>query len=279
MIVYPNAKINIGLRVLNRRPDGFHNLETVFYPVPQSDVLEVIEGEELKMCQYGIEYPGDPMENLCVKAYRLLKQEFDIPAVEIHLYKKIPVGAGLGGGSSDAAFTLKALNEMFHLNLSNDSLAHCAAQLGSDCPFFIYNQPMLGAGRGEILTPITVGLLKNYEIKLVYPPVFVSTSDAYKGIVPRNIRNQGMLQSPGLCGKGEFLQMSKISETQDAIPLADLLQLPPDSWRNKVENDFEATVFAKYPQLEQYKMQLYEQGAVYASMSGSGSAMFGVFER
>jgi 4-diphosphocytidyl-2-C-methyl-D-erythritol kinase len=258
MIVYPNAKINIGLRVLSKRPDGFHNLETVFYPLPQRDVLEVIEAAELKMCQYGIEYPGDPMENLCVKAYWLLKQEFDIPAVEIHLYKKIPVGAGLGGGSSDAAFTLKVLNEMFHLNLSNDCLAHYAAQLGSDCPFFIYNQPMLGTGRGEILTPITVDSLKKYEIRLVYPPVFVSTSDAYKGIIPRNVRNH---------------------EIQDTTPLVDLLQLPPHSWRNKVENDFEATVFAKYPQLEQYKMQLYEQGAVYASMSGSGSAMFGVFER
>ncbi|MEG0517257.1 MAG: 4-(cytidine 5'-diphospho)-2-C-methyl-D-erythritol kinase [Bacteroidales bacterium] len=281
MIVYPNAKINIGLRVLNKRPDDFHDLETVFYPVPQRDILEVIEGAELKMCQYGIEYPGDPMENLCVKAYRLLKQEFDIPAVEIHLYKKIPVGAGLGGGSSDAAFTLMVLNEMFHLNLSEDRLACYAAQLGSDCPFFIYNQPMLGTGRGEILTPITVDSLKNYEIKLVYPPVFVSTADAYKGIIPRNMRDKSRETSAISQTSAMPLtpQTSANSLAPDSTSLTELLQLPPDKWMGKIENDFEVTVFAKYPQLEQYKMLLYEQGAVYASMSGSGSAMFGVFKR
>lgn len=274
MIVYPNAKINIGLRVLNKRPDNFHDLETVFYPVQTTDILEVVEAAELKMFQYGIEYPGDSMDNLCVKAYYLLKQEFDIPAVEIHLYKKIPVGAGLGGGSSDAAFTLKALNEMFHLNLSDGRLAHYAAQLGSDCPFFIYNQPMLGTGRGEILTPIAIESLKNYEIRLVYPPVFVSTADAYKGIIPRNLSY----------GNRENIEFPITPKTlvggvgSNLTPLTELLQLSPDNWVGKVENDFETTVFAKYPQLEQYKMQLYEQGAVYASMSGSGSAMFGIFQ-
>ncbi|MEF9985643.1 MAG: 4-(cytidine 5'-diphospho)-2-C-methyl-D-erythritol kinase [Bacteroidales bacterium] len=262
MILYPNAKINIGLRVLNKRPDGYHNLETAFYPVSTTDILEVVESTKLKMFQYGIEYPGNPMDNLCVKAYGLLKQEFDIPAVEIHLYKKIPVGAGLGGGSSDAAFMLKALNEMFHLNLSDKRLVYYAAQLGSDCPFFVYNQPMLGAGRGEILTPIDVDLLKNYEIRLVYPPFFVSTSDAYKGIVPRNV----------------WKTKSENGVISNVTSLKELLQLSPNKWVGKIENDFETTVFAKFPQLQQYKTQLYEQGAVYASMSGSGSAMFGIFK-
>lgn len=258
MIVYPNAKINIGLRVLNKCPDGFHNLETVFYPVPVNDILEIVQAKELKMFQYGIEYPGNPMDNLCVKAYNILKTDFDIPEVEIHLFKKIPVGAGLGGGSSDAAFTLKVLDKMFNLNISQAELARYASMLGSDCPFFIYNTPMLGRGRGEILSPIVIESLKEYKIKMVYPPCFVSTADAYKGIIPRNIRQE----------RGEVLEK---------MPLSDLLLLSPDKWRGKVENDFEATIFAKFPKLEQYKTMLYEQGAVYASMSGSGSSMFGIF--
>ena len=153
MILYPNAKINLGLSVLSKREDGFHNLETLFYPVEAKDVLEIVESSELTMHQYGIEYPGDPMDNLCVKAYKALKEDFDIPPVDIHLYKKIPVGAGLGGGSADAAFTLRGLNEMFSLNLPDDKLAEYAAALGSDCAFFIYNRPMLGTGRGEVSDP------------------------------------------------------------------------------------------------------------------------------
>lgn len=258
MIVYPNAKINIGLRVLDKRPDGFHNLETVFYPVPVSDILEIVPARELAMYQYGIEYPGDSMDNLCVKAYHILQQDFDIPPVEIHLYKKIPVGAGLGGGSSDAAFTLKVLDTLFQLGQTQEQLANYAARLGSDCPFFIYNTPMLGTGRGEVLTPITVESLENYTIKVIYPPYFVSTADAYRGIIPRNLREE----------RGEVLPKTSFME---------LLKHTPDTWSGKIENDFETTVFAKYPQLENYKMQLYEQGAVYASMSGSGSAMFGIF--
>lgn len=260
MVVYPNAKINIGLRVLQKRPDGFHNLETVFYPVPATDVLEVIEAPQAKMFQYGIEYPGAPEDNLCMKAYRMLEQDFDLPPVEIHLLKQVPVGAGLGGGSSDAAFTLRALNQLFKLQLPDAMLADYAARLGSDCAFFIYNQPMLGTERGEVLSPLQVGsdFLKGYEVRLVFPSVFVSTADAYKGIVPRALRRE----------RGEVLE-----ET----PLAELLSLPVEQWCGRVENDFEATVFAKYPQLTVYKQQLYNQGALYASMSGSGSALFGIF--
>lgn len=259
MVVYPNAKINIGLRVLEKRPDGFHNLETLFYPVRYTDILEIREADKTEMFLYGLKYPGNPEDNLCMKAYQLLKKEFDIPPVEIHLYKKIPVGAGLGGGSSDAAFTLKVLNKLFSLHIPDTELVRYASMLGSDCPFFIYNVPMLGTGRGEILTPYPVERLKDYTVKLVYPPWFVSTADAYRGILPRNVRVAG----------GEVLENT---------PLPELLSLPVELWKGRVENDFEKTVFAGYPGLESYKMQLYEQGAVYASMSGSGSAMFGLFK-
>ena len=260
MILYPNAKINIGLNVLEKREDGFHNLETLFYPVDAVDVLEIVQAEELAMFQYGIEYPGDPMDNLCIKAYKALHKDFDIPPVEIHLYKKIPVGAGLGGGSSDAAFTLKGLNEMFSLGLSDEQLAAYAAGLGSDCPFFIYNRPMIGTGRGEILEPVEIASLENYRIKLVYPPYFVSTAAAYGGIVPRDKR----------AANGEKF---------DSRQLLEMLSKPVESWKDCVVNDFETTVFAKIPQLAAYKEQLYNEGAVYASMSGSGSAFFGIFRK
>ena len=275
MILYPNAKINIGLNVLKKREDGFHDLETLFYPVlPQEelpeglsgtkdcllDVLEIVESDQLQMHQYGIEYPGDPMDNLCIKAYRALKADFDIPPVAIHLYKRIPVGAGLGGGSSDAAFTLRGLNEMFSLGLSDERLAAYAATLGSDCAFFIYNKPMLGTGRGEILEPADVPALQGYEIRLVYPPYFVSTGAAYGGIVPRDKRGAN-------------------GENFDSRQLLEMLSQPVESWRDCVVNDFETTVFAKIPQLATYKEQLYKEGAVYASMSGSGSAFFGIFRK
>ena len=260
MILYPNAKINLGLSVLQKREDGFHNLETLFYPVNVHDVLEIVEGKELRMCQYGIEYPGDPMDNLCIKAYRALAADFDIPPVEIHLFKKVPVGAGLGGGSSDAAFTLRALNEMFSLELSDEKLAAYAATLGSDCPFFVYHRPMLGTGRGEILEPVEVPALEGYEIKLVYPPYFVSTAAAYGGIIPRS----------------RWPEMGWEADTRSVM---DILSQPVETWKNSLVNDFEKTVFAKIPELAAYKEELYAQGAVYASMSGSGSAFFGIFRK
>ncbi len=266
MIVYPNAKINLGLRVLNRRPDGFHSLETVFYPVSLFDILEIVpltgnraeRGTVMEL--YGIPIDSEPSDNLCVQAYNLLKRDFDIPPVGIYLHKNIPSGAGMGGGSSDAAFTLKALNELFKLELSNDVLALYAAQLGSDCPFFIYNRPMLGSGRGEILSPVEVGVLINYKIKVVFPPYFVSTAEAYKGIIPRDKRSQS-------------------SNGEDRLALPELLNRPVESWRDFLVNDFEETVFAKIPEIETYKKNLYIDGAVYASMSGSGSAVYGIFRR
>ncbi|MBE6224344.1 MAG: 4-(cytidine 5'-diphospho)-2-C-methyl-D-erythritol kinase [Bacteroidales bacterium] len=260
MILYPNAKINLGLSVLQKREDGFHNLETLFYPVEAKDVLEIVESGGLQMHQYGIEYPGDPMDNLCVKAYRALAADFDIPPVEIHLYKKIPVGAGLGGGSADAAFTLRGLNEMYSLGLSDDRLSEYAATLGSDCAFFVYNRPMLGTGRGEILEPVEIPSLEGYEIKLVFPPYFVSTAAAYGGIVPRDKRVAN-------------------GENVDTRSIVEILRQPVEYWKDSLTNDFEKTVFAKIPQLAAYKDELYAQGAVYASMSGSGSAFFGIFKK
>lgn len=260
MILYPNAKINIGLNVIEKRVDGFHNLETLFYPVEAYDILEIVESDTLKMFQYGIDYPGEVMDNLCVRAYNLLKGEYNIPPVEIHLYKRIPVGAGLGGGSSDAAFTLKGLNDLFNLSIPDKKLWEYASMLGSDCPFFIYNKPMLGTGRGEILSEVEITDLSDYRIELVYPPYFVSTADAYRGIVPRNVRE---LNGEKFKGKS----------------LAQMLKEPVESWKDNVTNDFEITVFNKIPELVKYKEDLYKRGAVYASMSGSGSAMFGVFKR
>ncbi len=275
MIVYPNAKINIGLKVLNKRGDGFHNLETLFYPVCKSDILEIVEGSELRIEQYGLGIPqngangGQMMaaqDNICIKAYNLLKADFDIPPVEIYLHKNIPVGAGLGGGSSDAAHTILALDGLFGLNLTKEQMAQYASQLGSDCPFFIYNTPMLGEGRGEILSKIeTAGLAdlaENYTIKLVHPPYFVSTAQAYGGIVPRNRKMEAGVEIP-----------------DNNIPLAEILEHPVAEWKNLVYNDFEETVFAKIPELESYKEDLYSQGAVYAAMSGSGSTMFGIFRK
>ena len=276
MIVYPNAKINIGLKVLNKREDGFHNLETLFYPIEKSDILEIVESNELRIEQYGIGIPAnankgdepmDPNNNLCVKAYMLLQKDFNIPPVAIHLHKNIPVGAGLGGGSSDAAHTILALNKLFGLNLTNEKMAQYASSLGSDCAFFIYNTPMLGEGRGEILSSVVncpglADLAENYTIKLVHPPYFVSTAQAYGGIIPRDKKEQ----------KG-------IYPIDNNTPLKELLRHPVASWKDFIVNDFEETVFAKIPQLSKYKEELYNNGAVYAAMSGSGSTMFGIFKK
>ncbi|MFA5848574.1 MAG: 4-(cytidine 5'-diphospho)-2-C-methyl-D-erythritol kinase [Bacteroidales bacterium] len=259
MILYPNAKINIGLKVIEKRPDGFHNLETFFFPIELTDILEIVESEKTSLSLYGISLAGRQEDNLCIKAYQLLSEEFRLPPVEIHLYKRIPPGAGLGGGSSDAAHTIIALNKLFNLNLSHETMAMYAAQLGSDCPFFIYSRSlnteegegMLAEGRGEILTPFTIPQLKGIKIKTVVPPVFVSTADAYKGVTPHRPQSS----------------------------LRDLLFLPLEEWKDTVRNDFESSVFKTQPLIEEHKQDLYNKGAIYASMSGSGSAVFGLFRQ
>lgn len=248
MISFPNAKINLGLHVIEKRPDGFHNLETVFFPVGWSDALEIAEADKFQFSTSGIAISGDPESNLVVKAYRLLQKDFKLPDLKIHLHKQIPFGAGLGGGSSDAAFMLKLLNKSFNLGLVDKELLNYAAVLGSDCPFFILNKPVFATGRGEILQETTVSL-NGMFILLVKPPVEVSTATAYQMVVPQKLK----------------------------ISLPELLSLPVQEWKGKVVNQFEQSVFQLYPELEALKKQLYELGAVYASMSGSGSCIFGLF--
>jgi 4-diphosphocytidyl-2-C-methyl-D-erythritol kinase len=250
MIAFPVCKINLGLSIISKREDGFHNLETCFYPVPWCDILEVIPSDQTSFSTSGIAIPGDEKSNLCLRAYQLLKHDFRLPEVKIHLHKIIPMGAGLGGGSSDGAKTLQLLNDIFQLNLSVDQLLKYASQLGSDCSFFLFDRPMMGSGKGEVLSETFVSL-KDYFLVLVKPPVHVSTHQAYASVIP---------QVP-------------------AIPLVDVLRLPIAQWKTHLKNDFEDSVFKAQPVIREIKEQLYRQGAIYASMSGSGSSVFGIFEK
>jgi len=250
MIVFPNAKINIGLNVVEKRPDGFHNIESVFYPVMELfDVLEVIVSDELKFTSSGISIPGNNQDNLCLKAYRLIKADFDVAPVHIHLHKVIPIGAGLGGGSADAAFTLKVLNQLFGLQLTEEKLIDYARKLGSDCAFFIKNQPVYAFGKGDEFESITLDLSK-FDIKIEYPNIHVGTAEAYAGVKPR----------------------------KSVTSVKEIIQLPISEWKNKLKNDFEDSIFPNHPQIKALKEQFYSEGALYASMTGSGSAVFGVFE-
>ena len=250
MIVYPHSKINLGLHVIRKRDDEFHELETLFYPLDLCDALEIIPAADGKteFTSSGIAIPGNGSDNLCVKAYEILQRDYELPPVKIHLHKMIPVGAGLGGGSSDTAFSLKVLNDLYSLKLQDEKLQHYAQQLGSDCSFFLGNTPAYATGRGEILTPYPFSL-KSYSLVLVKPDVHISTADAYAGTTPK----------------------------QPETPLKETLSLPPEKWKDLLVNDFEKTIFRKFPQIAKIKSQLYNMGAVYACMSGSGSSVFGIF--
>ena len=249
MIVYPNAKINLGLNVLRKRVDGYHDISSVFYSVKGCfDILEVIKSEDFEFTDSGIKVPDG--ENICVKAWKLFRSDFKISNVKIHLHKQIPIGAGLGGGSADASFTLKALNELFKLNLTNVQLEKYALQLGADCPFFIENKPKLVEGTGDKLTNIDLDL-SGYEIKFVNPGIHVSTKEAYSNVV----------------SKVPVLELEKI------------IGLPIKDWKGKLKNDFEDSIFAKHHQLEKIKEDFYDEGSVYASTTGSGSVIFGIFEK
>ena len=252
MITYPNAKINLGLNIVEKRPDGYHNLETVFYPINLQDALEVnlMEGEEeFSLKVSGVPIEGEPENNLVVKAYRLLKKDYpEMPAIDIHMYKHIPTGAGLGGGSADAAFMIKLLNEKFKLNLSIEKMEEYAAILGADCAFFIQNKPVFATGIGNIFEPIQLSL-KGYYLVLVKPDIFVSTKDAFAHIIP----------------------------TQPTQSLKEIIRMPVETWRATMNNDFEDSVFQKFPEIAAIKDKLYDLGAVYASMSGSGSSVYGIF--
>lgn len=252
MITFPNAKINLGLNIVEKRPDGYHNLETVFYPVPVEDALEVNilneSTQKFRLHQAGLEIAGEAENNLVVKAYKLLDERFNLPPIDIHLFKHIPSGAGLGGGSSDAAYMLKLLNEKFNLKLSDENLEEYAARLGADCAFFIRNTPTYAEGIGNIFSPISLSL-KGYQIVLVKPDIFVSTREAFARIKPH----------------------------QQEIPLKEVIKRPIEEWKERMVNDFEESVFPQFPAIKEIKEKLYEVGAIYAAMTGSGSSVFGLF--
>ena len=255
MKTYPNCKINLGLHIVGKRPDGYHDLETIFLPVKDlRDELEIVEGP-LAMVQDGIVLDNAPDDNLCMKAWRLLHEEFGIPAVSIRLKKNIPFGAGLGGGSSDAAFTLKMLNEMFSLRLSASGLEQRAATLGADCAFFIQNRPAYATGIGDILEPIEWRVESGeWRVVIEIPEnEHVSTKEAYSGLSPFT---------------------SHLSPRPD---LREAVKRPVEEWRNLIVNDFEASVFPAHPAIAALKEAMYRRGALYASMTGSGAAVFGIF--
>jgi 4-diphosphocytidyl-2-C-methyl-D-erythritol kinase len=252
MICFPNAKINLGLHIVSKRPDGYHNIETVFYPIPLCDALEIVPSEtnETTFSQTGICVGGNPNDNLVMKAFHLLKNDFDLPETAIYLRKQIPFGAGLGGGSADAAFMLGLLNDFAGLGLSVKQLEEYAGRLGADCPFFIRNKPVFAEGIGDIFTPVDVSL-KGYYLVLAKPDIHVSTKEAYAGVTPKQ---------PTFC-------------------LTEISRLPIEEWKNRIVNDFEEGIFARYPAIGAIKQALYDRGAIYASMSGSGSSVFGIFEK
>jgi len=249
MVVFPHCKINLGLHVISKRDDGYHNIETCFYPVPWQDVLEIIKSKEFSFSQSGVVIPGSAGENLCVKAFELLRKDFDLTPVIIHLHKVIPTGAGLGGGSSDAAFTLRALNSVFNLNLSKITLKGYAAKLGSDCSFFIDDKPMLASGRGEVLSETSPSLKGKYLV-IVKPDIHVSTAEAYSGVKPK----------------------------QPVQSISKIINYPISGWKDSLSNDFEESVFKRHSTIEEIKTKLYKRGALYASMSGSGATVFGIFD-
>lgn len=255
MICFPNAKINLGLNIVSQRNDGFHNLETIFYPINLKDGLEITNSnsnEQYQLFQTGIKIDGDPSSNIVIKALELVRNhsKVNIPNIDIHLLKKIPTGAGLGGGSSDAAFMLKLLNENYQIGLSNNELVELALQIGADCPFFLYNKPAFASGIGNLLEPIDLDLSGMYLL-VVKPDVFISTKEAYSMITPKT----------------------------PTLSLKDIVNRPLNEWKELMKNDFEDSIFKKYPQICKIKQQLYELGATYASMSGSGSSLYGIFNK
>ena len=250
MVTFPNAKINIGLSITEKRPDGFHNLESCFYPVGWCDVLEILPAEKLSFKTTGIPILGNPETNLCLKAYHLIKQDFNIPPVMIHLHKIVPIGAGLGGGSADCAFTIKTLNDLFELHLTTEQMENYARKLGSDCAFFIQDIPKYCVGKGDKFSEISLDLSGKF-IVLINPNVHISTAEAYSGVKPM----------------------------KSEVDLREVLQKPVNQWINVVKNDFENHLLLKYPAISSIKEQLYAHGAAYASMTGSGSTVFGIFEQ
>jgi len=250
MVIFPNAKINIGLNVTERRADGYHNLETVFYPIRINDVLEIIPADKLSFESSGLEIPGSIDDNLCIRAYHLIKKKYDLPPVKIHLHKNIPIGAGLGGGSADAGFFIRLLDQNFNLNMGVENMQDYARILGADCAFFIENKPVFAFEKGDEFEPVKLDLSKHH-IVLVMPPVQVSTSEAYRGVKPAPVKTS----------------------------LIELVTMPVSDWRKYIKNDFEESIFKNHVMIRGVKAALYEAGALFASMSGSGSSVFGIFDK
>lgn len=251
MVVFPNAKINLGLNILRKRADGYHDIASCFVPVPYTDVLEILPAQKFGFTSSGIAIPGDEKDNLCIKAYQLLQNDFQLPPIQIHLHKVIPIGAGLGGGSADASFTLRCLSEMFELYLDDFLLEEYAAKIGSDCPFFIRNEAVMAYGTGTEFVEVKLNWQKPYLV-LVTPPIHVATTEAYAGVQPNDSRPDP-------------------KEVTEKKPLPE--------WKELVRNDFETSVFQQYPAIAEIKSKLYEAGATYASMSGSGASVYGIFEQ
>ncbi len=251
MIVFPNCKINLGLNILSRKESGFHDLETFFYPVNFHDALEILTSTKVntELTVTGTT-TGKIEDNICFKAYHLIKKDYpQLPEIKIHLHKAIPMGAGLGGGSADGVAMLQLLNNKFNLNINNEQLFGYALMLGSDCPFFLLNRPCFATGRGEILEPLPISL-SGYKIIIINPGIHISTSEAFKNITP------------------------SIPEKS----IKEIIAQPIDTWRTQLKNDFENSMFDKYPVIKNIKEQFYKEGAIYASMSGSGSTLYGIFE-
>ena len=250
MIVYPNAKINLGLNVVRRRLDGYHDLETIFYPIPLQDALEVQEAAQFTFRQTGTLLDCAAGDNLVIRALRMVETEHQLPELDIHLFKHIPSGAGLGGGSSDAAFMMKLLNEKFALGMTDDEMEERLSHLGADCPFFVRNRPVFATGIGNIFTPIDLDL-SGWTLVLVKPDIYVSTRDAYADVRP----------------------------AEPSVALTEIIRHPVEEWQGLMANDFEASVFPRHPEIAAIKDLLLDQGATYAAMSGSGSAVFGLFRQ
>lgn len=247
MVVFPNAKINLGLRILEKRADGYHNICSFFYPINYRDALEITPSEKFSFTQTGLRVKGSIEDNLCIRAYRLITETIPLPPVNIHLHKAIPMGAGLGGGSSDAAFTLIALNKLFHLNISSSQLQKHASKLGADCPFFINNSPSIGRNIGDVLKPIQFSL-SGYFIALITPNIDIPTREAYNRV-----------------------RVSGYDDVEKTIYSG------IKNWKDSLINDFEYHIFNNFPILKKIKSTLYDNGAIYASMSGSGSSIYGIF--
>lgn len=248
MILFPQAKINLGLNVLYKREDGFHEIDSCMLAIPFYDVLEILPASKFEFKQTGLTVDGNLSDNIVVKAYRLLQLKYNLPPVYLHLQKHIPMGAGLGGGSADAAYTLVGLNELFTLNLTDEELKRLAAQLGSDCPFFITKSSQLASGRGEKLIPFSLNLTHLY-LKIVNPNLHIGTQEAY----------------------------AAISFSENKKPVKEILNQSMETWKSELKNDFETSVFLKFPQLSEIKEKMYAEGAIYASMTGSGSTIFGIY--